>query len=150
MREADVQPPKTAATQSELISLPAFSAKIVGSEAPSSLTTLSCLPSTPPLELICSAARTSESCTVFSLIAMVPESEFRNPIFTELPEVSAQVPDDEPPAPAAPTRLPQPADTSPTTIRTAAAVNSRFLVRSLLIATPLCAGSAVPRYRPDP
>jgi hypothetical protein len=57
---------------------------------------------------------------------MVPDNEFKNPIFTELPEVSAQVLDDEPPAPAAPTRLPQPADKSPTTIRTAAAFNSRF------------------------
>jgi hypothetical protein len=82
---------------------------------------------------------------------MVPDSEFKNPIFTELPEVSAQVLDDEPPAPAAPTRLPQPADTSPTTIKTAAALNSRFFARSLLILRLLSTpGSAVLRYRQIP
>jgi hypothetical protein len=40
--------------------------------------------------LISSAARLRESKTVFSLMAMVPESELMNPTFTLLPDVSTQ------------------------------------------------------------
>src|SRR5581483_3639034 len=88
LREDEVQPPNTAATQSLLISFWAFSANTVGSEAPSSATTCSCLPRTPPESLISLAAMLSESNTVFSLIAMVPDREFRKPIFTVGPDVS--------------------------------------------------------------
>src|SRR5690348_12956535 len=91
LRDADVQPPKTAATQSLLISFSAFSAKTVGSEAPSSVTTDRVLPLTPPAALISSAAICSESCTVFSLIAIVPDNEFRKPILTVSPDVSTQL-----------------------------------------------------------
>ncbi len=88
LRLDDVQPPKTAATQSLEMSFSAFSAKTVGSDAPSSATTSSCLPSTPPAALISSAARSSESRTVCSEIAIVPDSELRNPTLTVSPEVS--------------------------------------------------------------
>jgi hypothetical protein len=91
--------------------------------------------------LIWSAASSRESCTVFSLIAIVPDSEFKNPIFTELPEVSTQELADEPPGPDAPTRLPQPAETRPATINTATPLSRRFLIRRALIATPLRAGT---------
>jgi hypothetical protein len=90
LRLEDVHPPKTAAVQSCWISFPARSANFVGSLAPSSLITWSCLPMTPPAALISSAARLSESKTVFSLIAMVPESELMNPTLTLLPVVSTQ------------------------------------------------------------
>ena len=73
------------------MSFSAFSAKVVGSDAPSSVITSSCLPSTPPAALISSTAIASESLTVFSLMAMVPDSEFRKPILTESPLVSTQL-----------------------------------------------------------
>jgi hypothetical protein len=61
LRDDEVQPPNTAATQSLRMSFSAFSAKIVGSDAPSSATIASCLPRTPPAPLILSAAIFSES-----------------------------------------------------------------------------------------
>jgi hypothetical protein len=90
--------------------------------------------------LIWSAARSNASCTVFSLIAIVPDNEFKNPIFTELPEVLTQEPAEEAPGPEDPTRLPQPAETRPATINTATALSRRVLVRWMLIATPLAPG----------
>lgn len=79
LREADVQPPKTAATSSAEISFCAFSANVGQSDAPSSITGSSCLPSTPPAALICSIASISASFTDTSLIAIVPLSEWRMP-----------------------------------------------------------------------
>jgi hypothetical protein len=64
---------------------------------------------------------------VFSLIAIVPDSEFRKPIFTESPEVSTQEATEEPPE--SPTRLPQPANTNPPTATKTATLNRRPLVR---------------------
>jgi hypothetical protein len=72
----------------------------------------------------------------------VPDREFKNPIFTEFPDVSTQELTDELPGPEEPTRLPQPAETRPATINTATALSRRFLVRRVLIATPLRAGMA--------
>lgn len=89
LRLADVQQPNVAATRSSLMSLLAFSAKVGQSEAPSSLIGLIFLPSTPPEALISSIASFSESRTVTSLIAMVPESELRSPTLTVSPLVSA-------------------------------------------------------------
>ncbi len=91
LRDADVQPPKTAATQSLVSSLPIFSAKTAGSDAPSSSIGLIFLPRMPPLALISSAARLSESRTVCSEIAMAPAVEFRNPSLMLSPEVSTQL-----------------------------------------------------------
>jgi hypothetical protein len=45
---------------------------------------------TPPAALISSAAKLRESKTVFSLMAIVPESELMNPTLTLLPDVSTQ------------------------------------------------------------
>ena len=106
LRLAEVQPPKTAATQSLLISFWAFSAKVVGSEAPSSAITSSCLPLTPPAALISSLAISSASYTVFSLIAMVPERELRKPILIVSPSVFTQLVLPVPPAVSVPTLLP--------------------------------------------
>ena len=60
LRDDEVQPPNTAATQSLRMSFWAFSANTVGSDAPSSATMVSCLPSTPPAALISSDAIFSE------------------------------------------------------------------------------------------
>ena len=79
LRLAEVQQPKTAATLSCVISFCAFSAKVGQSEAPSSTTGSSFLPSTPPAALISSIASSSASRTVTSLIAIVPLSECRMP-----------------------------------------------------------------------
>lgn len=75
LRLADVQPPKTVATLSCAMSLVAFSAKVGQSDAPSSTTGSSFLPSTPPAALISSIASSSASLTVTSLMAIVPLSE---------------------------------------------------------------------------
>ena len=72
LRLAEVQPPKTAATLSPVISFSAFSAKVGQSDAPSSTTGSICLPSTPPAALISSIASSSASRTATSLIAIVP------------------------------------------------------------------------------
>lgn len=90
LRLEEVQPPKTAATQSELISFSAFSAKVFGSDAPSSSTTSSFLPMTPPDALIWSTANLVAFATVTSLMAMVPVSECSEPILMVSFEVSTQ------------------------------------------------------------
>jgi hypothetical protein len=69
-------------------------------------------------------------------MAMVPDKEFKNPIFTESPEVSTHETADAPSAPESSTRLPQAAETSPAATRTTAALNRRPLVRSVLKAIP--------------
>ena len=85
LREAEVQPPKTAATWSSVSSLLIFSAKTVGSLWPSSSTNSICLPRMPPSALISSAASMSESRTVCSLMAIAPDVEFRKPSLTVSP-----------------------------------------------------------------
>ena len=79
LRLAEVQPPNVAATLSVEMSFCAFSANVGQSEAPSSTTGLSCLPSTPPAALISSIASSSASRTETSEIAIVPLSECRMP-----------------------------------------------------------------------
>src|SRR5882672_9666123 len=78
LRLAEVQPPKTVATLSTVMSCLAFSANVGQSEAPSWVTTWSCLPSTPPAALTSSIASSSAFFTATSLIAIVPLSECRS------------------------------------------------------------------------
>src|SRR5215468_5122466 len=92
LRLAEVQPPNTAATLSWEISFCAFSANVGQSEAPSSTTGSSFLPSTSPAALTSSMASSSASLTVTSLIAMVPLNECRMPTLMVSPLLA------EPPA----------------------------------------------------
>ena len=79
LRDTEVQQPNTAATLSLVISSRAFSANSGQFEAGSTTTASSFLPSTPPF-LFCSSISISiMSFSVVSLIAMVPESEWRIP-----------------------------------------------------------------------
>src|ERR1700680_4795493 len=80
LRDTEVQQPKTTATLSLVMSSRAFSANFGQSEAGSTTTASSFLPSTPPF-LFCSSMSISiTSLSVVSLIAMVPDSECRMPI----------------------------------------------------------------------
>src|SRR5689334_15566921 len=120
-----VHPPKTAATQSSLISFSAFWANTAGSEAPSSPTTWICLPSTPPLPLISSTASLMASRTVTSEMAMVPDSEFSEPTLILDPDVSTH--DSDFAVSVSLALLPQPDSTSPAVSATpVAARNDRF------------------------
>src|SRR5216683_1588038 len=85
LRLAEVHPPKTVATLSTLMSCLAFSAKVGQSDAPSWVTTWSCLPRTPPAALTSSIARSSAFFTATSLMAIVPEREWRSPTLMMLP-----------------------------------------------------------------
>ena len=79
LRDTEVQQPNTAATFSLVISSRAFSANSGQLEAGSTTTASSFLPSRPPF-LFCSSISISiMSFSVVSLIAMVPESEWRMP-----------------------------------------------------------------------
>jgi hypothetical protein len=79
LRETEVQHPNTAATLSLVMSSRAFSANSGQFEAGSTTTASSFLPSRPPF-LFCSSINMSmTSFSVVSLIAMVPESEWRMP-----------------------------------------------------------------------
>ena len=79
LRDTEVQQPNTAATFSLVISSRAFSANSGQFEAGSTTTASSFLPSRPPF-LFCSSIRNSiVSFSVVSLMAMVPESEWRMP-----------------------------------------------------------------------
>ena len=91
LRDAEVHPPNTAATQFFSIKVLAFSANTAGSDLPSCCTTSNFLPSTPPLALISSTAICSESDTVFSERAMVPLSEFTKPMAMLFALVSTQL-----------------------------------------------------------
>jgi hypothetical protein len=102
---AEVQPPNTVATLSCRMSLVAFSANVGQSEAPSSTTGTSFLPSTPPALLISSIASSSASRTVTSLIAIVPLSEWRRPTLISLSLSLGAAPDCVPDAPHAATDM---------------------------------------------
>ena len=79
LRDTEVQQPNTTATLSLLISSRAFSANSGQFEAGSTTTGSSFLPSRPPF-LFCSSISISiTSFSVVSLMAMVPESEWRMP-----------------------------------------------------------------------
>ena len=79
LRDTEVQQPNTAATLEPVISSRAFSANSGQSEAGSTTTASSCLPSRPPLAFCCSISISMASFSVVSLIAMVPDSECRMP-----------------------------------------------------------------------
>src|SRR5262249_11963091 len=79
LRDTEVQQPNTTATLSLVMSSRAFSANRGQFEAGSTTTASSFLPSRPPF-LFCSSINMSmTSFSVVSLIAMVPESEWRMP-----------------------------------------------------------------------
>ncbi|MOA09128.1 hypothetical protein D3C78_1289370 [compost metagenome] len=88
LRLADVQPPNTAATLFCCSNLPAFSANVGQSEAPSSRIGSICLPRTPPAALISSMASISASFTDTSLIAIVPLNEWSMPTLIVSPDAS--------------------------------------------------------------
>src|SRR5215470_5876245 len=92
LRLAEVQPPNTAATLSWEISFCAFSANVGQSEAPSSTTGSSFLPSTPPAALTSSMASSSAFLTVTSLIAIVPLNECRIPTLMVSPLLAEVLP----------------------------------------------------------
>ena len=80
LRDTEVQQPNTAETLSFWMSSFAFSANSGQFEAGSTTTASSFLPRTPPF-LFCSSINMSiTSLSVVSLIAIVPESEWRMPI----------------------------------------------------------------------
>src|SRR6266436_4700789 len=101
LRLAEVQPPKTVATLSTVMSCLAFSAKVGQSEAPSWVTTWSCLPSTPPAALTSSIARSSAFFTATSLMAIVPLSEWRSPTLMIEPSTPGMAAEPEPADPVA-------------------------------------------------
>src|SRR6266550_5331368 len=105
LRLAEVQPPKTVATLSTVMSCFAFSAKVGQSEAPSWVTTWSCLPSTPPAALTSSIARSSAFFTATSLMAIVPLSEWRSPTLMMEPATPGIASEPEP-ADAVPVGVP--------------------------------------------
>src|SRR6185437_6060569 len=79
LRDTEVQQPNTTETLSLVISSRAFSANNGQFDAGSTTTASSFLPSTPPF-LFCSSMRNSiVSFSVVSLMAIVPESEWRIP-----------------------------------------------------------------------
>ena len=79
LRDTDVQQPNTAATLSWVISWRAFSANSGQFDAGSTTTASSFLPMTPPLALISSIVISATSLSDVSLIAIVPDSEWRIP-----------------------------------------------------------------------
>ena len=79
LRDTDVQQPNTTATLSLLISSRAFSANNGQFEAGSTTTASSFLPSRPPFLFCSSMSISTTSFSVVSLMAMVPESEWRMP-----------------------------------------------------------------------
>ena len=107
LRDTEVQQPNTTATLSWLISSRAFSANNGQFEAGSTTTASSFLPNTPPF-LFCSAMSISiTSFSVVSLIAMVPESEWRMPTLIVSSACAGSAPISPSAAPPAPTSQPR-------------------------------------------
>src|SRR6188474_1155898 len=79
LRDTEVQQPNTAATFSLVISSRAFSAKSGQLEAGSTTTASSFRPSTPPDLLMFSIVISATSRSDVSLMAMVPDREWRIP-----------------------------------------------------------------------
>jgi len=77
--DTDVQQPKVTATLSFSSSSRAFSAKSGQSDAGSTTTASSFLPSSPPFLFCSSMSISTVSFSVVSLMAIVPESEWRTP-----------------------------------------------------------------------
>ena len=85
LRDTEVQQPNTTDTLSFSMSSLAFSANSGQFDAGSTTTASSFLPSTPPF-LFCSSISISiTSLSVVSLIAIVPDSEWRTPILIGSP-----------------------------------------------------------------
>src|SRR5713226_4152328 len=80
LRDTEVQQPNTAATLSLTNSSRAFSANNGQFEAGSTTTGSICLPSSPPLALMSATSISIMSFRMVSLIAIVPDSEWRMPI----------------------------------------------------------------------
>ncbi len=80
LRDTEVQQPKTTATLSLAMSSRAFSANSGQLDAGSTTTGSSFLPSRPPFLFCSSMSISMTSFNVVSLIAIVPESEWRMPI----------------------------------------------------------------------
>jgi len=97
LRETEVQQPNTTATFFFSSSSRAFSANRGQSEAGSTTTASSCLPSTPPFLFCSSMSISMVSFKVVSLMAMVPDSEWRIPTLM----VSAAVRAPDRPSPTA-------------------------------------------------
>src|SRR6185436_7479683 len=79
LRETEVQHPNTATTLSLVMSSRAFSANSGQFEAGSTTTASSFLPSSPPFLFCSSISISMTSFRVVSLIAIVPDSEWRMP-----------------------------------------------------------------------
>src|SRR3954451_6699065 len=79
LRDTEVQQPNTTATLSLVINSRAFSAKSGQSDAGSTTTASSFLPSSPPFLFCSSISISMTSFSVVSEIAIVPESECRMP-----------------------------------------------------------------------
>src|SRR5260221_6999686 len=80
LRDTEVQQPNTTATLSLVMSSRAFSANRGQSDAGSTTTASSFLPSRPPFLFCSSISISMTSLSVVSEIAIVPESEWRMPI----------------------------------------------------------------------
>src|SRR5580704_11185756 len=102
LRETDVQHPNTTATFSLVMSSRAFSANSGQLEAGSTTTASSFLPRTPPFLFCSSMSISMTSLSVVSLIAIVPESEWRMPILIVSSALAAKAPS----ATAPPTNAP--------------------------------------------
>src|SRR5580704_19462693 len=79
LRDTEVQQPNTTATLSLVMSSRAFSANFGQSEAGSTTTASSFLPSRPPFLFCSSISISMTSLRVVSLIAIVPDNECRMP-----------------------------------------------------------------------
>src|SRR6476620_10832470 len=79
LRDTEVQQPNTTATLSLVMSSRAFSANSGQFDAGSTTTASSFLPSSPPFLFCSSISIRMVSFSVVSLIAMVPDSEWRTP-----------------------------------------------------------------------
>src|SRR5262245_46537079 len=80
LRDTEVQQPNTTETLSLVISSRAFSANSGQLDAGSTTTASSFLPRTPPFLFCSSMSISMTSLSVVSLMAMVPDSEWRMPI----------------------------------------------------------------------
>src|ERR1700751_4403562 len=85
LRDTEVQQPNTTATLSLVMSSRAFSANFGQSDAGSTTTASSFLPSTPPFLFWSSIIIRTVSFSVVSLIAIVPERECNTPTLIVAP-----------------------------------------------------------------
>src|SRR5881392_3539411 len=91
LRDTEVQQPNTTATLFLVMSSRAFSANSGQFDAGSTTTASSLRPSTPPFLFCSSISISMTSFSVVSLMAMVPDSEWRIPILIGAPWANALV-----------------------------------------------------------